>query len=72
MAEIGDVFTEGTKVPNSGIYDVIHDKLHTRRHQVTCVFNEPFPPCNHCGKNVKFRLAVKAIHLKDYPEFKKE
>jgi YjzC-like protein len=45
MADIGDTFRPGEKVPNSGIYDVIHDGAHKDRHQVTCVKNDPFPSC---------------------------
>lgn len=71
MASIGEVFKPGQKVPHSGIYDVIHDTVHKDRHQVTCIFDEPFPPCNHCGNNVRFVLAVKALHVKQHEHFKK-
>jgi hypothetical protein len=69
-ANVGDVFKPGQKVPQSGIYDVIHDPQHTQKHQVTCVHGEPFPPCNHCGQHVRFRLAIAAIHVKNHEHFK--
>lgn len=69
MAETGETFKPGQKVPNSGIYDVIHDR-HRTSHQVTCVFDEPFPPCRKCGAGVRYRLAVKAIHVKHDEDFK--
>jgi hypothetical protein len=69
MANVGDIFKPGDKVPNSGIYDVIHDATHPR-HQVTCVYEEPFPPCKRCGHGVRFKLAIKALHLKDHENFK--
>ena len=47
MSEVGDIFKPGDKVPNSGIYDATHDRNHTARHQVTCVYGEPFPPCRN-------------------------
>ena len=70
MAEIGATFKPGDKVPHSGIYDVLHDTLHREKHQVTCVYNEPFPPCRGCGHGVRFRLAVKALHIVHDSDFK--
>jgi hypothetical protein len=69
-ANVGDEFKPGEKVPQSGIYDVLHDRNHYQRHQVTCVHGEPFPPCNHCGNGVRFRLAVKAMHISNHEHFK--
>lgn len=69
-ASVGDTFKPGQKVPQSGIYDVLHDPVHAQKHQVTCVYGEPFPPCNHCGSNVRFRLAFKAIHVTNHDHFK--
>ena len=70
MATVGDTFKPGEKVPNSGIYDVVHDTVHHDRHQVTCVYAEPFPPCRRCGNSVRFRLAISAIHLNSHEHFK--
>jgi len=69
-AKVGDVFTPGQKVPQSGIYDVLHDPVHQNKHQVTCVHGEPFPPCRTCKHGVKFRLAIAAIHVKNDNNFK--
>jgi len=71
MAEVGTTYKPGDKVEHSGIYDVIHDKGHRIRHQVTCVYDEPFPPCRGCGHGVRFRLVVKAIHVTHDEDFKK-
>ena len=68
--KIGDTFKPGETVPQSGIYDVLHDPAHEQKHQVTCVYGEPFPPCNHCGHKVRFRLAIAAIHIKNHDHFK--
>lgn len=70
MADIGEIFNIGNKVPHSGIYDVLHDSHHQQKHQVTCVYNERFPPCHGCGDGVRFRLAVKALHILQDSEFK--
>jgi hypothetical protein len=72
MATIGDTFKPGQKVPNSGIYNVLHDPYHHEPHQVTCVYKEPFPPCHDCGDDVRFELAVKALHVKHHVHFKKK
>jgi hypothetical protein len=72
VAEVGATYKPGDKVEHSGIYDVIHDPFHRKQHQVTCVYNEPFPPCHGCSHGVRFRLAVKAIHLKDEKDFEKK
>jgi hypothetical protein len=68
MATIGDTFKPGDKVPNSGIYEALHDRTHPN-HQVTCFFEEPFPPCNQCGHEVRFRLAVAAVHVRSHENF---
>jgi hypothetical protein len=70
-ASIGDTFKPGQKVEASGIYDVIHDPAHDK-HQVTCVYGDSFPPCNHCGHHVRFRLAVAATHVNNHEHFKKK
>ena len=69
-ASLGDEFKPGKKVPQSGIYDVLHDNEHRQKHQVTCIYGEHFPPCNHCGKGVTFRLARMAIHVINHENFK--
>jgi hypothetical protein len=68
--KVGEIFEPGQKVPQSGIYDVIHDPVHIKKHQVTCVYGDPFPPCNHCGHHVRFRLAIAAIHITNHSQFK--
>ena len=64
------IYKPHDEVPYSGVYDVIHDKNHRVKHQVTCVAGKPFPPCRGCGSEVRFQLAVKATHIKDHPTFR--
>lgn len=71
MAEVGDVFKPGEKCDSSGIYAVVHDSQHHQTHEVTCVHGKPFPPCNHCGHRVRFKLKYKAIHIESHESFKK-
>lgn len=73
MANKGDVFKPGDKVPTSGIYDVIHDKLdgddHAHPHQVTVISGTVFPPCRGCKGSVRFRLHQAAEHLDAHDHF---
>lgn len=70
MAKIGDVFKPGEKVPCSGIYSVTHDNKHALPHEVTCIYNKVFPPCNHCGKHPRFKLVKAAQHVDLNEHFK--
>ena len=69
MASVGDRFSPGEKVPHSGIYEVTHDPVHTQRHEVTCVYGEPFPPCRGC-EHPRFKLVRAAVHVKANEHFK--
>ena len=71
MANIGDEFKPGQKVPHSGIYKVTHDKNHSGQHEVTCVYDEPFPPCSSCGPHPRFVLVKAAQHIHSNEHFKK-
>jgi hypothetical protein len=67
---VGDIFKPGDKVQQSGIYTVLHDTVHIKNHEVTCVYGKKFPPCNHCGGKVRFKLAHAAIHIENHEQFK--
>jgi hypothetical protein len=60
------IHREGSIVPESDIYEVIHHDQHAQRHQVTCIKGRRFPPCRKCGENVEFRLIKAAIHIEDH------
>lgn len=55
-------FKPGETVPTSGIYKVTHDQAHTQSHEVTCVYNDIFPPCRDC-KHPRFVLVRAAQHI---------
>jgi hypothetical protein len=59
----GQVFKPGEECPLSGIYRVVHDQVHTKDHEVTCVYRDKFPPCNDCGDQVRFVLERGAPHV---------
>ena len=69
MATIGDTFKPGEKVPHSGIYRVIHDPAHREAHEVTCIFDAPFPPCRGCN-HPRFVLVRAARHVSHDDDFK--
>jgi hypothetical protein len=52
MANDGEVYQPGNLVPDSGIYNVFHDRLdgheHAHPHQVTAIRGTHFPPCRAC------------------------
>jgi len=66
---IGDIFKPGEEVPASGIYTVVHDSYHHENHEVTCVYGKRFPPCNHCGSHVRFKLKYMAHHISTHKQF---
>ena len=70
MANIGDKFKAGEKVPHSGIYKVIHDPPHVADHEVTCIYGKQFPPCDHCGLQVRFELVHPARHILSHDHFR--
>jgi len=62
-------YKPGQWVPQSGIYNVVHDDQHHQTHQVTCVEHKRFPPCRQCRDGVRFELAKAAIHVEDHSSF---
>jgi len=64
------LYKPGEKVPRSGIYRVAHDSHHVE-HEVTCVWGDRFPPCNHCGMAPRFVLVRSATHVANHKQFKR-
>lgn len=67
-----DEFKPGDKVPTSGVYEVIHDKLdgedHAHPHRVIAMAGTLFPHCRGCHEFVRFRLheAAEPVELHDH------
>src|SRR5579859_3275805 len=55
MRRLRPIFRTEERIPQSGIYEVIHSK-HRLPHEVTLLRNEKFPRCAKCQDAVKFRL----------------
>jgi len=69
-----DEFKPGDKIPTSGIYDVVHDRLdgdqHAHPHQVTTIAGSAFPRCRGCQGAVRFRLRLAAEYVPAHHLFK--
>ena len=46
----------GSRVPETGIYEIIHCGQHRQAHEAVLISGNRFPRCEGCGKNVRFRL----------------
>ena len=66
---MSNVLEPGTKAPCSGVFKAIHVRHHAPPHYVTAVFGEIFPRCQECFNEVRFELAVSAVHVKAHPFF---
>ena len=70
MGKVLEIFKPGEEIKRSGIYKVVHDNQHTESHEVTCVYGGYFPPCKHCGADVRFILVRAAQHVAAHERFK--
>lgn len=49
-------YTTGSRVLQSGIYEIIHHGRHRQAHEAVLISGNPFPRCEGCGEDLKFRL----------------
>ena len=66
------VFLPGSPIPETGIYEVIHDKSHREAHEAVLHGADLFPTCDQCNENVRFRLVRTAPYIFDDEDFVKE
>ena len=75
MEEKRGEFEPGDRVPASGIYDVIHDKLdgddHAQPHRVVAISGMVFPQCLVCHGWARFRLHEAAELVEAHHHFKR-
>jgi hypothetical protein len=68
-----DEFKPGDKVPTSGIYNVIHDRLdgdaHAHPHHVVAIAGKLFPPCRVCREWVRFHSHEAAEYVEAHDLF---
>jgi hypothetical protein len=66
------MFLPGEPVPETGIYEVIHDRSHRPSHDVVMHGQDLFPPCDQCDKRVRFKLVRTAPYIFDDEDFVEE
>ena len=57
------MFTAGSTVRETGIYEVVHDHAHREAHEVVMLNGDSFPPCDTCEMSVRFRLVRTAPYI---------
>jgi hypothetical protein len=65
------IFAAGEIIPESGIYEVMHEGKHRVEHESVLVKGDPFPLCDTCHDRVRFRVVRTApyiFHDQDFGE----
>lgn len=65
-------FKAGDIVPESGIYETIHEHGHRGPHEVVMINADLFPTCETCADRVRFRLIRSAPYIFDDMDFGKQ
>jgi hypothetical protein len=68
----GSFFLPGEPVPETGIYEVLHDRKHRVSHDVVLHANDLFPPCDQCGTRARFRVIRTAPYIFEDEDFFEE
>lgn len=56
-------FKAGDVIPESGIYETVHENLHRAAHEVVMIKSDLFPQCDTCADRVRFRLIRSAPYI---------
>ncbi len=62
-------FLPGATIPESGIYEVVHDHNHRAPHDSVMVKGDAFPFCDVCEDRVRFRVVRTAPYIFDDEDF---
>lgn len=62
-------FLAGATIPESGIYEVIHDGAHRSAHESVMVKGDSFPLCDVCQDRVRFRVVRTAPYIFEDEDF---
>jgi hypothetical protein len=68
----GKVFLPGHPVPETGIYEVVHDRAHRAAHEAVMHGGDFFPACDQCDMRVRFILVRTAPYIFDDEDFVEE
>lgn len=63
MTTRGVLYKPGDRVPESGIYKVVHFHDHHAAQEVTCIAGQTFPACRWCGERVRFESIREANYI---------
>jgi hypothetical protein len=65
----GRIFLPGQPVPETGIYEVMHDRAHRVAHEAVMHREDLFPVCDQCDTRVRFKLIRTAPYIFDDEDF---
>lgn len=71
-ARHGRIFLPGKPVPETGIYEVVHDRAHRQAHEAVMHGGDLFPACDQCDTRVRFKLVRTAPYIFDDEDFVEE
>ena len=66
------IFLPGQPVPETGIYEVVHDRGHRPSHEAVMHRQDLFPVCDQCDTRVRFKLVRTAPYIFDDEDFIEE
>lgn len=66
------IFLPGQPVPETGIYEVVHDRGHRESHEAVMHRDDLFPVCDQCDMRVRFKLVRTAPYIFDDEDFVEE
>ena len=64
-------FEAGHRAEASVLYKVVHAKNHVQGHYVIVVKGDTFPDCMECTNQVRFEIAIDAVHVYAHKQFKR-
>ena len=66
------LFKPGETVPESGIYEVIHEGDHRQAHDAVMIRGNQFPGCEVCDQSVRFRIVRTAPYIFQDQDFEEQ
>ena len=57
------IHAAGETIPESGIYEVMHENAHRASHESVLVKGDRFPYCDTCDERVRFRVVRTAPYI---------
>lgn len=55
-------YATASRVPQTGIYEIIHHGQHREAHEAVLIAGNPIPRCEGCGEPVELRLLRSVPH----------